>query len=156
MKRPKPTSEHKSGKTSPIYIDLRLLASHPGVLARVATAYANLLNSLEFDHIAAIPYAALPIGTAVALQVSQPLIYPRKEVKSYGTARPIEGRFAAGETALLVDDLITRGESKLEALAPLTQAGLLIKDILVLIDRQQGGRAVLEAHGYRLHNLLWG
>jgi uridine monophosphate synthetase len=144
----------KSGQTSPIYLDLRLLASHPDVLARVATAYAGLLRELDYARIAAIPYAALPIGTAVALQTGRPLIYPRKEVKGYGTQRAIEGVFAAGERAVVLDDLITTGGSKIEAIEPLQAVGLKVKDIVVLIDRESGGREMLQQAGYRLHSVL--
>lgn len=151
-----------SGKTSPIYIDLRLLASHPTALKRVAAAYAAVLEGragqpgavLEFDRIAAIPYAGLPIGTAVALQTGRPLIYPRKEAKEYGTQRSIEGTFQPGERAVVLDDLITTGGSKIEAIAPLEAAGLQVTDIVVLIDRESGGRETLARQGYRLHAVL--
>ncbi len=144
----------KSGQRSPIYIDLRLLASHPDVLRRVATAYAALLKGLEYDRIAAIPYAALPIGTAVALHTGQPLIYPRKEPKAYGTGRAIEGTHAEGERVVVLDDLISTGGSKIEAIEPLRDAGLAVTDVVVLIDRQSGGREELAAHGYRLHSVF--
>ena len=141
----------RSGRRSPIYIDLRLLASHPHVLREVARAYAQILRGLRFDCIAAIPYAALPIGTAVALELNRPLIYPRREVKAYGTRRAIEGRFEAGERAVVLDDLVTTGASKLEAIAQLEEAGLRVEDVVVLIDREQGGRECLGERGYRLH-----
>jgi uridine monophosphate synthetase len=150
-----------SGQHSPIYIDLRLLASHPGILRQVAHACADLLRrELDVGHapaslcLAAIPYAALPIGTAVALDLNLPLIYPRKETKTYGTARQIEGQFVPGEEAVVLDDLITTGGSKLAAIQPLEAAGLKVRDVVVLIDREQGGREELEAAGYRLHAVL--
>ncbi|NIO68712.1 MAG: orotate phosphoribosyltransferase, partial [Anaerolineae bacterium] len=135
----------------PIYIDLRLLVSHPSTLRDVARAYAQLLRPLAFDRLAAIPYAALPIGTAVSLELGCPLIYPRKEVKGHGTKRAVEGEFQKGERVVVLDDLITTGASKLEAIAPLEELGLQVEDVVVLIDREQGGREYLEERGYRLH-----
>jgi uridine monophosphate synthetase len=150
-----------SGKRSPIYIDLRLLASYPNVLRQVALAYAALLRRVLAREdrgvgirLAAIPYAALPIGTAVSLETGLPLIYPRKEVKAHGTARQIEGEFWPGERAVVLDDLITTGSSKLAAIEPLEAAGLEVRDVVVLIDREQGGREELELAGYRLHAVL--
>jgi uridine monophosphate synthetase len=143
-----------SGLSSPIYIDLRLLPSDPPALSRAAAAYADLLHGLKFDRLAAIPYAALPIGTAVALQTGRPLIYPRKEVKTHGRGRAIEGHFAPGERAVVLDDLITTGGSKIEAIQVLRDAGLVVEDVVVLIDRQASGAADLAVHGVRLHAVL--
>jgi orotate phosphoribosyltransferase len=66
----------------------------------------------------------------------------------------IEGAFASGERVVVLDDLITTGASKLEAIAPLQAAGLQVEDIVVLIDRQGGGAADLARAGYRLHAVL--
>lgn len=140
-----------SGAHSPVYIDLRRLVTYPRALDEVARYYARLLQGLSYDRIAAIPYAALPIGTAVSLRIGAPMIYPRREAKEYGTRRQIEGEYNAGERVVLLDDLITNGGSKLEAAEPLRAEGLVIEDVVVLIDREQGGAADLAAHGYRLH-----
>jgi len=143
-----------SGLHSPVYVDLRRLASYPGVLREVALAYARLLQPLTFDRIAAVPYAAMPIGTAISLLTGHPMIYPRREVKQYGARRRIEGVYASGERVVLVDDLISTGGSKLEAMEPLREAGLVCQDVAVLIDREQGGAQDLARHGCRLHAVL--
>jgi uridine monophosphate synthetase len=141
----------KSGSTSPIYFDLRLLAGLPRLLSRAAQAYLPLLNGLAYDRLAAVPYAGLPIGTALALQTGMPLIYPRKERKEYGTGAVVEGGFVPGETVLLIDDLATTGGSKLEAIQTLQAEGLRVTDVGVLIDREGGARKELARLGCKLH-----
>ena len=140
-----------SGRQSPLYIDLRRLSGYPGLLRQVAQAYAQRLAPLSFDRLAGIPYAALPIGTAVALEMNKPLIYPRKEIKSYGTGRTIEGVFEPGERTVIIEDIVTSGGSALQGIKPLVEAGLQVKDVVVLIDREQDGAKNLADQGYRLH-----
>ena len=120
---------------SPIYLDLRRLITYPPILRRAASAYVALLKGLHFDRIAGLPYAGLPIATAISLEANWPMIYPRKEAKAYGTKANIEGLFEAGETVVMIDDLITDGGAKIEAADKLKAAGLIVKDIVVLIDR---------------------
>jgi uridine monophosphate synthetase len=144
----------KSGLKSPIYIDLRQIITYPKLLRQIGEAYLPLIRELKFDRIAGLPYAAIPIATAVSLAGNYPMIYPRKEVKAYGTKAEIEGEFHAGETALIIDDLATTGGSKFEAIEKLTGAGLLVKDVVVLVDRQSGAKESLEQAGFQLHAVL--
>lgn len=144
----------KSGIISPVYVDFRGLISHPNVLKKVAEAMVERLRGLQFNRVAGIPYAGLPIGVAVGIAGNLPIIYPRKEAKEYGTGKLIEGEFKPGETVVVLDDVITDGASKIEAIKPLEKEGLIIKDVLIILDREQGGARILKESGYTLHSLM--
>lgn len=144
----------KDGRQSPFYLDMRVLISHPDVLSQVGVALAARAATLSYDRIAAIPYAGLPIGVAMSLAAGRPLIYPRQEAKAYGTGRRIEGEFSAGERALVVDDVITSGTAKLEAIAPLREAGLIVADVLVVVRRGRRGVEALRREGLEVHAVL--
>ncbi len=144
----------KSGLKSPIYIDLRRIITYPKLLEQIGAAYLPILQNLKFDRIAGLPYAAIPIATAISLQGGYPMIYPRKEVKTYGTKAEIEGDFNTGETIAVIDDLATTGGSKFEAIEKLTGVGLKVKDVVVLVDRQSGAKESLDQAGYAMHAVL--
>lgn len=144
----------KSGVLSPFYVDLRGIISHPPILQAVAARILEVLTPLCKDRIAGIPYAGLPIATAVSLAGNLPMLYARKEVKEHGTRRTIEGSYTAGEVVVLLDDVITDGASKFEAAAPFLQAGLKVEDFVIFLDREQGGADRLREKGYALHGVL--
>jgi uridine monophosphate synthetase len=143
-----------SGKNSPIYIDLRRVVSYPRLFKMTAQAYAQVVEPLHYDCIAGVPYAALPTGSVVAWKLNQPFIYPRKEVKQHGTGQAIEGSFTAGQTAVILEDVITSGGSILSSVEVLRQAGLVIKDVVVLVDREQGGAEKMAEAGLNLHAVM--
>lgn len=145
------TFKLKSGMISPVYVDLRVLVSYPKVLKEIAGAYVLLLKNIPHKRMIAIPYTALPITANISAINNKPWIYTRKEVKSYGINRPVEGEYNEGERLVMIDDMITTGASKIETIKPLLGLGLEIKDIVVLVDREQGGREYLTKLGYRFH-----
>jgi uridine monophosphate synthetase len=144
----------KSGVLSPFYVDLRGIIAHPPILQAVALRILEVLRPLRFDRIAGIPYAGLPIATAVALAGNLPMLYARKEAKDHGTRRTIEGTFAPGDLVVPIDDVITDGASKFQAAAPLLEAGLVVRDFVIFLDREQGGADRLREKGYTLHSAL--
>jgi uridine monophosphate synthetase len=130
------------------------LAVLPQLLSRVASAYINILKKLEFNRISAIPLASMPIATAISIQADIPMIYPRITAKKHGMGKSIEGSFNRGDRVVLIDDVITTGKSKLEATDILIHGGLVVKDLVVLIERGKEGREELAKAGISLHAVI--
>lgn len=143
----------KSGQISKIYINLRKIISYPAILKAVAKTMWDEVNECQFDLLCGVPYTALPIATCMSLEHNIPMILRRKERKDYGTKQLIEGDFRPEQTCLIIEDVITSGSSVLETAEDLESEGLKIKDVIVLIDREQGGKSNIEKK-YRLHALL--
>jgi len=143
----------KSGIKSPIYVDFRVIVSNPASLKEIGEIMGIKAKELNPDRLGAIPYAGLPLGVSASMSANIPLIYSRKEVKSYGTGKLIEGNFDKNDNVLILDDIVTDGASKIEAILPFKEAGMNVKDILVIIDREQGGKKLLTDAGYTLHSL---
>ena len=143
-----------SGQKSHYYVDLRLLVSAPTVLALVAQQYARHVRRLKPDLLAGVPYAGLPIATAVSLHTGVPMIYPRREAKDHGTGRRVEGRFQPGQRVAVIEDVTTTGGSVLRAVEELRGLGLVVEDAIVFLDREQGAGENLRRAGVRLHACL--
>lgn len=144
----------KSGIESPFYVDLRPLASEPKILKKLANYLLDMLPLDNFDVICGVPYAALPMATAMSLESYIPLIIKRKEAKTYGTKKLLEGIYKKGDNCLLVEDVITSGKSLIETIDEVENEGLNVSDIIVVLDREQGGKEKLEAKGYNVHTLF--
>ena len=147
-----------SGAVFNYYVDLRQIISDPNLFHRVLHSYASLLEGLEFDRIAGIPYGSLPTATGLSLALHKPLIYPRKEVKAHGARRLIEGDFNDGDRVVVVDDILITGGSVLEGISKLESSGLEVQDVVVFIDhggeRDRHASERLAAAGYRTHAVL--
>jgi len=147
-----------SGAVFNYYIDLRQIISDPNLFHRVLHAYGTLLEDLDFERIAGIPYGALPTATGLSLQLHKPLIYPRKEVKAHGARRLIEGDFVEGDRVVVVDDILITGGSVLEGIGKLESSGLVVENVVVFIDHggatDHSARHRLEQAGYRCHAVL--
>jgi uridine monophosphate synthetase len=143
-----------SGATFSYYIDLRKIISNPQVFSQVLTAYEEILKNLNFDRIAGIPYGSLPTATGLSLRMNFPMIFPRKEVKAHGTRKLIEGNFHPGEIVVVVDDILISGKSAMEGAEKLKSAELIVNDIVVFIDHEQGVKNRLQENGYQAHAVL--
>jgi uridine monophosphate synthetase len=126
-----------SGQQSSVYIDLRLLAAHPHVLSEVARFLDRGTDALPYDLIATIPTAGLPLATALSLQAEKPMAYVRKAAKGYGRSRQVEGApIEQGARVLLLDDVISTGGSKVEAIEILRERGAEVVAVVVVVDRR--------------------
>ena len=143
----------KSGIKSPVYVDFRVTVSNPELLKEIGKVLAEKAKEIGCDRICAIPYAGLPLGVATSIEGNIPLVYSRKEAKTYGTGKLIEGKFEPTDRVIVIDDIVTDGASKIETIGPLKESGLNVTDILVIIDREQGGTKLLADAGYRLHSV---
>ena len=143
----------KSGQTSSIYINLRKIISYPDLLRQMADAMWDQIKDCEFELICGVPYTALPIATCISLAHNIPMVMRRKEKKDYGTKQLIEGEFKSGQHCLIVEDIVTTGGSIIETANDLENAGLKIKNLIAVIDREQGGKENL-SQKYQLTTLF--
>jgi len=147
-----------SGKMSPYYIDLRILPSFPETFDTVTSVYETMarndVGADSFDRIVGLPTAGIPYGAVLAFRMRKPFLYVRREVKTHGRERRVEGLLSSGEKVLVVDDLITTGKSTLEAIDAVRCEGGVVDHVIVLIDREEGGPNALKSAGVNLHAFL--
>jgi len=147
-----------SGKLSPYYIDLRLVPSYPEAFQKIINFYVKLAEELvgldKFERVAGIPTAGIPFSSALAIKLQKPFIYVRKEVKHHGRERMIEGILMPGDRVLLVDDLVTSGQTLIDVANAMRSEGAIVKDALVLIDREEGAAKNLAKAKIELRSLM--
>jgi orotate phosphoribosyltransferase len=148
----------KSGKVSPYYIDLARLLASPKDLCSLAEIAAEKVKEIMtydgLDKLASIELKGALIVPSIACKVNLPCIIVRKEEKSYGVTGRIAGAdISKGDRILFFDDVISEGISKIEGIKPLQELGGNIKHMLVVVNREQGGKENLEKLGYKVHSL---
>ena len=147
-----------TGRTSPYYIDLRIVPSFPDAFRRVCNLYLKLIRgdvgADSFDRIAGIPTAGIPFASFLAYQLKKAFLYTRPQKRLHGRERRVEGIVMPGDRVLLIDDLITTGRSLRRAAEAIRAEGGVVSDAVVLLDREEGGKETLAEDEVSLHSLL--
>src|SRR5512143_2860044 len=147
-----------SGKKSPYYIDLRQTISSPITMEWIANSLTRIiLNEIgkdKIDKILGVPTAGVPFATMVSQKLGIPLIYYRQARKEHGVRKKVEGILERNDRILIVDDLITTGESVIEASEVVRDQGGIVNEMVVLLDREQGGQARLRSSRIEPHVLF--
>jgi len=146
-----------SGKNSSYYVDLRLIPSYPHQFRKMIKNLQNLIVEKtgldDFDCLASVPTGGLVVTSALAIEIVKPLIYVRSKPKEHGTTKSIEGKISAGMKVVMVDDVVTTGTSVLNGITQLKEAGLLVSDLYVIINRLEGADKALNDIGVQTHQL---
>ena len=146
-----------SGKNSSYYVDLRLIPSYPHQFRKMIKNLQNLIVEKtgldDFDCLASVPTGGLVVTSALAIEIVKPLIYVRSKPKEHGTTKSIEGKISARMKVVMVDDVMTTGTSVLNGINQLKEAGLLVSDLYVIINRLEGADKALNDIGVQTHQL---
>ena len=147
-----------SWKASPYYVDMRVIPSFPDAFREICDFYVESINeqieTKNFGRIAGVPVAGMIFASQIAYNLKKPFLYVRKGVRLNGRQRRVEGVLASGDKVLLVDDLMTTGLTLQKAAESVKAEGGIVTDAVVFLDREEGGRQLLEKNGIKLHSLL--
>ena len=143
----------RSGKTSSFYWDKYRFESEPELLEAILKGMQELLPA-SFDKFAAMELGGLPLATGLSLKTGKPCLYVRKKAKNYGTCNLVEGGFGEGEKVVVVEDVITTAGQVSSSARQMRELGLIVEDVIYVIDRQQGGRKNLKKIGCSLDCLF--
>lgn len=146
-----------SGKESSYYVDLRLVSSYPHQFRKMIKYLQDLISEEigyeNFDTLASVPTGGLVIASALAIETVKPLIYVRTKPKEHGTSKSIEGKIHDGMKVLMIDDVATTGGSVVNSIKLLKEAGIIVTDAYVIINRLEGAEKLLESEGVKMHQL---
>ncbi|XP_026490882.2 uridine 5'-monophosphate synthase [Vanessa tameamea] len=145
----------KIGIKTPVYFDLRVIVSYPDVMDLISVLlYEYALKDKKCDHVCGVPYTALPIATLISVKTKTSMLMRRKEAKSYGTKKVIEGHYKQGDSCLIIEDVVTSGSSVLETVTDLRKEGLKAEEVIVILDREQGGKQNLAVNNVQMKSLF--
>jgi orotate phosphoribosyltransferase len=146
-----------SGKKSHFYLDLRILQSYPLYFRKTISLLKDLIHSQigfeSFDYICSVPTSGTIFGSALSYELFKPHIYVRKDLKSYGTQKKIEGALEPNSKILFVDDVITTGQSILSGIESLPNHAVL-GGVVVLVDRSQGSQDLFNQFGLKIKSVI--
>jgi orotate phosphoribosyltransferase len=137
----------RSGRKSNYYLDKYRFETQPDVLVELGKLFAQRVSD-KVNRIAGAELGAVPLAAAAAMACGKPFVIVRNQKKDYGTSKLVEGVLNAGDTVLIVEDVLTTGGQVLEAAKSLKDAGAKIDRIVAVIDRQEGARQNIESAGY--------
>ncbi len=143
----------RSGLTSNFYWDKYRFESDPDLLDGVARELVELLPE-QRDKVAGLELGGVPLAAAVSLRTRVPSLFVRKQAKSYGTCNLVEGGYEPGEVTVVIEDVITTAGQVCTSVGQMRGLGLVVDDVLCVIDRQQGGREKLAAIGCTLRSVF--
>ena len=147
-----------SGRTSPYYIDLRQLLAHSAQYKKMVDALAAAIASnpaiQDNCSLVSVPTGGLVVAASLAYATGSPLAYVRKEAKAYGTGKRVEGGAGVGSELVMIEDVVSTGGSIIDALGPLREEGLAVRNAYAVIDRMRGTTAKLAEEGVALHSLV--
>jgi len=143
-----------SGIKSSIYVNLRVVPSYPESFAIIIEELSKVVKKIKPDVVAGAETAGIPLAAAISLKTKIPMIYVRKRPKGYGMNQLIEGELEKGKKVVLVDDMATNAFSKLAFIEGIRQAGGIVNDVVIVLDREQGGAEALAKENVKLHSLI--
>jgi orotate phosphoribosyltransferase len=143
--------ELSHGGTSEYYVDKYVFETDPRSLRLIAEAFAERVGETT---LAGVALGAVPLVAVTSVETGNPYVIARKQEKEYGTGNRIEGELQDGEEVVVLEDVATTGRSAIDAVAALREAGAVVKRVLVVVDREEGARENIEAHGVTFEALL--
>jgi len=145
----------RSGRRSSYYLDKYRFETRPELLGPLGERLAAAANEHEPDavRLAGPALGAVALAASASLASGLPFVIVRDSAKQYGTANRLEGPFEQGEIVCLIEDVVTSGGALAEAVAALREAGLVVRNAVCVVDREEGGADALARLGVRLRSL---